>query len=84
MFSMKSVPSIFYRIALAIAALALLTGHGAPKAAAAPGEPLTIASPAFANGAPIPVLYTCKGTDTAPHLLSTTLMPPAEPTSTGS
>ena len=68
MFSMKSAPSVFYRITLAIAALALLAGYGAPKAAAAPGGPLTISSPAFANGAPIPVLYTCKGTDTSPPL----------------
>ena len=32
--------------------------------AQAPGTgPLTISSPAFADGAPIPVQYTCKGTD---------------------
>jgi phosphatidylethanolamine-binding protein (PEBP) family uncharacterized protein len=37
--------------------------------AQAPGTgPLTISSPAFADGAPIPVLYTCKGTDSAPPL----------------
>jgi Raf kinase inhibitor-like YbhB/YbcL family protein len=35
---------------------------------AAPGGTLTISSPAFADGAPIPVLYTCKGTDVAPPL----------------
>jgi phosphatidylethanolamine-binding protein (PEBP) family uncharacterized protein len=35
---------------------------------AAPGGPLTITSPAFANGAPIPVQYTCKGADIAPPL----------------
>ena len=32
------------------------------------GGPLTITSPAFANGAPIPVRYTCKGAGTAPPL----------------
>ncbi|WP_406815284.1 YbhB/YbcL family Raf kinase inhibitor-like protein [Mycobacterium sp. M23085] len=30
--------------------------------------PLTISSPAFADGAPIPVQYTCKGADIAPPL----------------
>jgi phosphatidylethanolamine-binding protein (PEBP) family uncharacterized protein len=35
---------------------------------AAPGAPLTITSPAFANGAPIPVQYTCKGANIAPPL----------------
>jgi phosphatidylethanolamine-binding protein (PEBP) family uncharacterized protein len=32
------------------------------------GGPLTITSPAFANGASIPVQYTCKGANTAPPL----------------
>jgi phosphatidylethanolamine-binding protein (PEBP) family uncharacterized protein len=32
------------------------------------GGPLTISSPAFADGAPIPVRYTCKGSGTAPPL----------------
>jgi phosphatidylethanolamine-binding protein (PEBP) family uncharacterized protein len=52
------------------------TALGAPKVttvgrtlAQAPGTgPLTISSPEFANGAPIPVLYTCKGLDLAPPL----------------
>ncbi|OBF78462.1 hypothetical protein A5750_04225 [Mycobacterium sp. 852002-51613_SCH5001154] len=36
---------------------------------AAPADgPLTISSPAFRDGAPIPVQYTCKGADTAPPL----------------
>jgi hypothetical protein len=35
---------------------------------AAPGGSLTITSPAFANGAPIPVQYTCKGANVAPPL----------------
>jgi Raf kinase inhibitor-like YbhB/YbcL family protein len=35
---------------------------------AAPGAPLTLTSPAFANGAPIPVQYTCKGANIAPPL----------------
>ena len=37
-------------------------------AAAPAGGPLTISSPAFADGAPIPVQYTCKGANTAPPL----------------
>lgn len=36
--------------------------------AAPPDGPLTIGSPAFADGAPIPVQYTCKGANTAPPL----------------
>src|ERR1700740_1355916 len=32
------------------------------------GGPLTITSPAFADGAPIPVQYTCKGAGTVPPL----------------
>src|SRR6201997_5604208 len=32
------------------------------------GGPLTISSPAFADGAPIPVRATCKGAGTAPPL----------------
>lgn len=32
------------------------------------GGPLTIGSPAFVDGAPIPVQYTCKGANTAPPL----------------
>jgi Raf kinase inhibitor-like YbhB/YbcL family protein len=37
--------------------------------AEAPGTgPVTITSPAFANGAPIPVQYTCKGANIAPPL----------------
>lgn len=38
-------------------------------AAAAPSDaPLAISSPAFSDGAPIPVQYTCKGADLAPPL----------------
>jgi hypothetical protein len=76
---MESAARILHRITLATAGLALiaaLAGHGGPEVAlidrvipAAPaGGPLTISSPAFADGAPIPVLYTCKGTDTSPPL----------------
>ena len=79
MLSMEPAARAFHRITLATAGLALiaaLAGYGAPKVAlvdrmipAAPaGGPLTISSPAFASGAPIPVLYTCKGTDSAPPL----------------
>jgi Raf kinase inhibitor-like YbhB/YbcL family protein len=32
------------------------------------GGPLTISSPAFANGKPVPVQYTCKGANIAPPL----------------
>lgn len=32
------------------------------------GGPLTISSPAFGNGAPIPVQYTCKGSNISPPL----------------
>jgi Raf kinase inhibitor-like YbhB/YbcL family protein len=42
-------------------------GRTAPNAPA--GGPLTITSPAFADGAPIPVRYTCKGADIAPPLV---------------
>ena len=41
-------------------------GRTVPNAPA--GGPLTISSPAFADGAPIPVQYTCKGADIAPPL----------------
>lgn len=41
-------------------------GRTMPDAPA--GGPLTISSPAFADGAPIPVQYTCKGADIAPPL----------------
>lgn len=41
-------------------------GRSVPAAPA--GGPLSIASPAFADGAPIPVRYTCKGANMAPPL----------------
>lgn len=41
-------------------------GRTAPRAPA--DGPLTISSPAFADGAPIPAQYTCKGADIAPPL----------------
>ena len=41
-------------------------GRAVPNAPA--DGPLTITSPAFADGAPIPVQYTCKGADIAPPL----------------
>ncbi len=52
------------------------TGSSTPKVttlgrtvAQAPGTgPVTISSPAFADGAPIPVQYTCKGANIAPPL----------------
>jgi Raf kinase inhibitor-like YbhB/YbcL family protein len=69
----SSRPSTLHRIALVVAALALpLTlagfgGAGIAKAAPA-GGPLTISSPAFADGGPIPAQYTCRGLNIAPPL----------------
>ncbi|MDT5350901.1 MAG: hypothetical protein QOH91_4188 [Mycobacterium sp.] len=53
-----------------LVAISGLGGQTAPGAAnAAPGEgPLTITSPAFADGASIPVQYSCKGANIAPPL----------------
>ncbi len=78
---LKSIAPVFTGLALVLAlvgrggdgsprmpssAPALLTA-GMTKAAPA-GGPLTISSPAFADGAPIPVQYTCKGANIAPPL----------------
>jgi Raf kinase inhibitor-like YbhB/YbcL family protein len=59
-----------------VAGLALLagcsavSGWGAGVSSAAPaGGSLTISSPAFADGAPIPAMYTCKGGDVSPPLI---------------
>lgn len=46
-----------------------VTTLGKPVPNAPAGGPLTISSPAFADGAPIPVQYTCKGADVAPPLV---------------
>jgi Raf kinase inhibitor-like YbhB/YbcL family protein len=61
--------SIRHLMRWAVAGLGLLAsvGLGAGTGAAAPG-PLTISSPAFADGAPIPSDYTCKGADVSPPL----------------
>ncbi|SOX54241.1 YbhB/YbcL family Raf kinase inhibitor-like protein [Mycobacterium ahvazicum] len=60
------------RVGFAIGALALTLAAagnaGTGVVTAAPDAPLTISSPAFANGAPIPAQYTCKGADVAPPL----------------
>lgn len=45
-----------------------VTTLGRTVPAAPVDGPLTISSPAFRDGAPIPVQYTCKGADTAPPL----------------
>ncbi len=45
-----------------------VTTVGRTIPAAPAGGPLIITSPAFANGAPIPVQYTCKGANIAPPL----------------
>jgi Raf kinase inhibitor-like YbhB/YbcL family protein len=50
---------------LSASALLSLTGG---TAAAAPAGPVTISSPAFAEGAPIPAQYTCTGANLAPPL----------------
>ena len=47
---------------------AKVTAVGRSMAQAPSTGPLTITSPAFADGAPIPVQYTCKGANTAPPL----------------
>jgi len=62
-----------HRIGLAVAALALVAalvglGSNGGTVAGAPGGSLTISSPAFGNGAAIPVQYTCKGADISPPL----------------
>ena len=62
-----------HRIGSAVVGLALvaaLLGLGGPggTVAASPGGTLTIGSPAFGNGAPIPVQYTCRGANTSPPL----------------
>ena len=62
-----------HRVGSAIAGLALVAaviglGSNGGIVAASPGGPLTISSPAFGNGAPIPVQYTCKGANTSPPL----------------
>jgi hypothetical protein len=54
------------RLTPIVAGLALLGSGG--TSTAAPSGPLTITSPAFANGASIPAQYTCKGADVAPPL----------------
>lgn len=55
--------------AAGLALAAALAGVGAGTSAAAPGTgPLTISSPAFANGAAIPSDFTCKGADVSPPL----------------
>ncbi|GAB7144550.1 YbhB/YbcL family Raf kinase inhibitor-like protein [Mycobacterium riyadhense] len=52
-----------------LALLAVLAVCGDTTVAAAPTtDPLTIASPAFSDGAPIPAQYTCKGANVAPPL----------------
>jgi phosphatidylethanolamine-binding protein (PEBP) family uncharacterized protein len=77
---MKSATaSTLHRIALAITGVAIvatpLAGYTAPRLTAvgrtiplAPGDPLTISSPAFADGDPIPLHFTCKGANIAPPL----------------
>ena len=45
-----------------------VTTVGRTIAQAPAGGPLTISSPAFADGAPIPVQYSCKGANIAPPL----------------
>lgn len=56
------------RVGLAVTVLAGM-GLGAATASAAPGGPLTISSPAFADGAAVPVQFTCKGDNIPPPLV---------------
>ncbi|BCI88141.1 UPF0098 protein [Mycobacterium kansasii] len=77
---LKSIAPVFTGLALVLASVGH-GGDGAPDAfvGAGPADgrhdeggtrrgPLTISSPAFADGAPIPVQYTCKGANIAPPL----------------
>jgi phosphatidylethanolamine-binding protein (PEBP) family uncharacterized protein len=82
----SATASTLHRIALAITGVALVTtplagysGTTAPLLTAvgrtipqAPGDPLTIGSPAFADGDQIPTQYTCKGANIAPPLVWST------------
>ncbi len=63
----------YQRIGFALAGLALVAalvglGSNGGTVVAAPGGSLTITSPAFGNGAAIPVQYTCKGANISPPL----------------
>jgi Raf kinase inhibitor-like YbhB/YbcL family protein len=68
----STAASTFQRIVSAIAAAAALVVLGALAAAStdttARADPVAITSPAFADGAPIPVRYTCQGDNIAPPL----------------
>jgi hypothetical protein len=71
-FVVSTVASTFQRIVSAIAEVAVLvvltelaTTSADPTAQA---DPVTISSPAFADGAPIPVRYTCQGDSIPPPL----------------
>jgi phosphatidylethanolamine-binding protein (PEBP) family uncharacterized protein len=57
------------RVGLTVTLLAGIgSGMGTSMASAAPGGPLTISSPAFADGGAIPADFTCKGMNTPPPL----------------
>ena len=68
----STVTSTFPRIVSAIAGVAvlvILTGLAATNAdPTAQADPVGITSPAFADGAPIPVRYTCQGDSIPPPL----------------
>ena len=82
--TLHRIASAIPGLALVVVAVAGCGGHGGSNITApltpkvttvgrtvpsAPADgPLTISSPAFADGAPIPVQYTCKGASTAPPL----------------
>jgi Raf kinase inhibitor-like YbhB/YbcL family protein len=71
-FVVSTVASTFQRIVSAIAAVAVLvflTGLAATSAdPTARADPIAISSAAFADGAPIPVRYTCQGDNIPPPL----------------
>ena len=57
-----------HQIVSAVAGLLLPVALSVAYAGAAHADTLTISSPAFADGAPVPVQYSCKGANMAPPL----------------
>ena len=56
-------------LVLSLAGLAACSfGDGQPRAERALPEPITVSSPAFAEGSPIPQRFTCDGDDLSPPL----------------
>jgi hypothetical protein len=56
-------------LVLSLAGLAACSsGDGQPRAERALPEPITVSSPAFTAGSPIPLRFTCDGDDVSPPL----------------